>query len=148
MKIVSAAAALGFCQISGSVALAAADAIDRTNVDNLTVSVGLMISGIVFTFGFAWRIATWRAGLERKIDTLGQNQRALARGLRANRQVLRYLLMRSGVGEDFLPPLPELRMLDGRGADERQKIVEAGNFEGSVVEPADVVSGAERADAD
>jgi hypothetical protein len=104
-------AILGLCQISGSMALAAADAAGTTSVDDLTVSVGLMASGIAFTFAFAWRLATWRGRLERKIDALRENQEALAKGQRANRRVVRVLLARSGLDDVFLPTLPKLRQL-------------------------------------
>jgi hypothetical protein len=104
-------AILGLCQISGSMALAATDAAGSTSVDDLTVSVGLMASGIAFTFAFAWRLATWRGRLERKIDALRENQEALAKGQRANRRVVRVLLARSGLDDVFLSTLPKLRQL-------------------------------------
>ena len=121
MKALLVLAVLGLCQISGSMALAAAGAAQSTSVDNLTVSVGLMASGIAFTFAFAWRLATWRGRLERKIEALGQNQQALAKGLRANRRVIRGLLARSGLDDVFLSTLPKLRQLEGPGADKKRR---------------------------
>jgi hypothetical protein len=120
-KVLLVLAILGLCQISGGVALAAADATQSNSVDDLTVSVGLMASGIAFTFAFAWRLATWRGRLERKIDALGENQQALAKGQRANRRVIRVLLARSGLDDVFLATLPKLRQLEGPGFGKRSR---------------------------